>query len=43
MIPILLIMADGAPVEIMGNEELMLAHGQEKPHPLIPHEVRHKH
>lgn len=38
-----LIMADGDPAEIMGNEQLMLAHGQEKPHSLIPHQVKHKH
>ncbi|WP_028575802.1 energy-coupling factor ABC transporter ATP-binding protein [Desulfonatronovibrio hydrogenovorans] len=37
-----MIMADGDPVEIMGNEQLMLAHGQEKPHSLIPHQVNHK-
>lgn len=37
------IAAQGDPVKIMGNEELMLAHGQEKPHSLIPHEIRHKH
>ncbi len=38
-----MIMADGDPAEIMGNEQLMLAHGQEKPHSLIPHQVNHKH
>jgi cobalt/nickel transport system ATP-binding protein len=38
-----MIMTEGDPVKIMGNEELMLAHGQEKPHSLIPHEVSHKH
>ena len=31
------IIADGIPQVIMGNEELMLAHGLEKPHSLIPH------
>ena len=31
------IIADGMPQVIMGNEELMLAHGLEKPHSLIPH------
>ncbi|MGF1536918.1 MAG: energy-coupling factor ABC transporter ATP-binding protein [Elainellaceae cyanobacterium] len=31
------IIADGDPREIMGNSELMLAHGLEKPHSLVPH------
>ncbi|MFA5367324.1 MAG: ABC transporter ATP-binding protein [Dehalococcoidia bacterium] len=31
------VVADGAPREIMGNAELMEAHGQEKPHSLVPH------
>lgn len=31
------IVADGAPQIIMGNEDLMLEHGLEKPHSLIPH------
>jgi cobalt/nickel transport system ATP-binding protein len=31
------VVADGAPREIMGNDELMEAHGQEKPHSLVPH------
>ena len=31
------IIADGIPSVIMGNEDLMLAHGLEKPHSLIPH------
>ena len=31
------VIADGAPQVIMGDEELMLAHGLEKPHSLIPH------
>ena len=35
------IVADGHPEEIMGDEALMMAHGQEKPHSLIPHQVRH--
>ncbi|MFC2045318.1 energy-coupling factor ABC transporter ATP-binding protein [Chloroflexota bacterium] len=35
------IVADGNPREIMGDEELMQAHGQEKPHSLIPHRVSH--
>lgn len=32
------IIADGSPPVIMGNEELMLAHGLEMPHSLIPHD-----
>ena len=35
------VIADGAPREIMGNNELMEAHGQEKPHSLIPHAKPH--
>lgn len=35
------IVADGRPEQIMGDETLMQAHGQEKPHSLIPHQVRH--
>jgi len=35
------IVADGDPQEIMGNEQLMEAHGQEKPHSLIPHQIPH--
>jgi cobalt/nickel transport system ATP-binding protein len=35
------IVADGEPQEIMGNEQLMEAHGQEKPHSLIPHQIPH--
>ena len=31
------IIADGIPREIMSNDELMEAHGQEKPHSLMPH------
>ena len=31
------IVADGDPGRIMGDEELMEAHGQEKPHSLFPH------
>jgi cobalt/nickel transport system ATP-binding protein len=31
------VVADGVPREIMGNDELMEAHGQEKPHSLVPH------
>ena len=36
------IIADGAPRDIMGDERLMEAHGQEKPHSLVPHQVPHK-
>lgn len=32
------IVADGDPAKILGNEELMLKHGQEKPHSLRYHE-----
>ena len=35
------IFADGKPREIMGDKQLMEAHGQEKPHSLIPHRVPH--
>jgi len=35
------IVADGSPGEIMGNGPLMEAHGQEKPHSLLPHRVSH--
>ncbi|MFC2050885.1 energy-coupling factor ABC transporter ATP-binding protein [Chloroflexota bacterium] len=35
------IVADGEPREIMGDKQLMEAHGQEKPHSLIPHQVSH--
>lgn len=35
------IIADGDPVEIMGNQELMEKHGLEKPHSLIPHVDNH--
>jgi cobalt/nickel transport system ATP-binding protein len=35
------IFADGEPREIMGDKQLMQAHGQEKPHSLVPHEVPH--
>ncbi|ADJ26533.1 ABC transporter related protein [Dehalogenimonas lykanthroporepellens BL-DC-9] len=34
------IAADGHPREIMGDEALMRAHGQEKPHSLMPHRGR---
>ncbi|MFC1848074.1 energy-coupling factor ABC transporter ATP-binding protein [Chloroflexota bacterium] len=36
-----LIVADGNPREIMCDDRLMEAHGQEKPHSLIPHNVPH--
>jgi cobalt/nickel transport system ATP-binding protein len=35
------IIADGNPAEIMGDVSLMEAHGQEKPHSLIPHAIPH--
>jgi len=35
------IIADGDPRQIMGNQELMEAHGLEKPHSLIPHILPH--
>jgi cobalt/nickel transport system ATP-binding protein len=35
------IFADGDPRQIMGDEQLMEAHGQEKPHSLIPHQIPH--
>lgn len=36
------VIADGDPIEIMGDDELMEAHGQEKPHSLVPHPVPHQ-
>ncbi|RKD28790.1 energy-coupling factor ABC transporter ATP-binding protein [Thermohalobacter berrensis] len=35
------IVADGKPKEILGDENLMEAHGLEKPHSLIPHVIDH--
>ncbi|TBV80092.1 MAG: ABC transporter ATP-binding protein [Desulfobulbaceae bacterium] len=35
------IVADGQPAVIMADEPLMQAHGQEKPHSLIPHRNQH--
>ena len=35
------IVADGNPHKIMGDDKLMEAHGQEKPHSLIPHQTPH--
>lgn len=35
------IVSDGEPTEIMGDAKLMEAHGQEKPHSLIPHQIPH--
>jgi len=32
------IIADGVPREVMGDDKLMEAHGQEKPHSLVPHQ-----
>ena len=34
------IIADGNPCEIMGDDKLMEAYGQEKPHSLVPHSHR---
>ncbi|MBF2077155.1 MAG: ABC transporter ATP-binding protein [Synechococcales cyanobacterium T60_A2020_003] len=35
------IVADGEPKTIMGDQELMEAHGMEKPHSLVPHQQPH--
>lgn len=35
------IVADGNPRTIMCNDQLMEAHGQEKPHSLVPHKLPH--
>jgi cobalt/nickel transport system ATP-binding protein len=35
------IIVEGDPRQIMGDEQLMEAHGQEKPHSLIPHQIPH--
>ena len=35
------IIADGNPREVMGDDRLMEAHGQEKPHSLVPHQIPH--
>ena len=35
------IIADGDPRQIMGDDRLMEAHGQEKPHSLVPHRILH--
>jgi len=37
------IITQGDPAGIMGDETLMQAHGQEKPHSLVPHYYRHQH
>lgn len=37
------IVADGEPRAIMADEGLMCAHGQEKPHSLVPHQLLHHH
>lgn len=37
------VMADGIAATILGNAELMHAHGQEKPHSLLPHAISHHH
>jgi len=36
------VVADGNPHDIMGNDDLMKAHGQEKPHSLVPHRIPHQ-
>ena len=36
------IIVDGDPKEIMNNIQLMEAHGQERPHSLIPHPIPHE-
>ena len=36
------IIVDGKPKEIMNNIQLMEAHGQERPHSLIPHPIPHE-
>jgi len=35
------IITDGNPHDVLGDESLMEAHGQEKPHSLIPHQITH--
>ena len=35
------IIADGNPRQVMGDDKLMEAHGQEKPHSLVPHRTPH--
>ncbi len=37
------IVADGRPTTIMADDSLMETHGQEKPHSLVPHVLRHEH
>lgn len=37
------IIASGSPMKILGDKELMEAHGLEKPHSLIPHVIHHQH
>ncbi|HIE17019.1 MAG TPA: ABC transporter ATP-binding protein [Dehalococcoidia bacterium] len=37
------IIVDGEPRQVMADDELMEAHGQEKPHSLVPHSVPHPH
>ena len=36
------IVAEGVPQDIFADEELMEAHGQERPHSLIPHKLPHE-
>ncbi len=35
------IIADGNPRQVMGDDKLMEAHGQEKPHSLVAHQIPH--
>ena len=35
------IVADGAPRDVLGEDSLMRAHGLERPHSLVPHEIPH--
>ena len=37
------IIVDGDPRQVMGDDRLMEAHGQEKPHSLVPHRAPHPH
>lgn len=37
------IVADGPPKEILGDNALMEAHGLERPHSLVPHQIQHHH
>jgi len=37
------IVAEGTTLDIMSDDKLLETHGQEKPHSLVPHKVRHPH